>query len=631
VSGWGELRGIRVEGELVPVTTRIVVASHGWKKYANTGHWRTRDQSYARSAESIVTSGQVAGISGIAPLSFRKTVRDLDERTCEIDIELQSTEAMEIDGVFLFVGVPADRFGIGSATLLNTVSGGEVAVPFPVTSPADHHLGFGRAKGFRFENERQTVTVNINGDSRREVIIRDDRASETRQVNAFFPLHAGRLEAGQSIHQKVTFRVDGAIDRTPAQVTIDRSPTNAVWEGIGGNLCWGTESPTVTYYLDHLDLAWARVNFPWNLWQPDAGVDPATIPLENQPKEIRECIRIARELHRRGIPLMVAVWNAPEWAHRPRGTTSNDPQQFGRTIRLDPAKRDQIARSITGYLTFFEREVGVAPRFFSFNEPNLGINVRQTPEDHASDNLLIGRAFELAGLQTKLLLGDVNEPRAVDFVKSALADAESMKFVGAVSIHSWNDGTDDQLLQWREHAQRAGLPLYVAEAGHDPDAHRYRPILDETWYAIDDAELNLRCINLARAATIMHWQLTPDYGMVHADDAAPGGVRLTQRWFQYSQIDRFTPRGGAILTATSDTRAITAAAVEKDGRLTIHLTNREADRVVKITGFSAPAAGVTAYLTDQTRQQSTVPAPTIHEGSMEVRVPSLSMVTLVLE
>ncbi len=627
MNGWGELRGIRVDGELVPVSTRITVVGKNWGGLAQTAHWRTQDQGFSRESGAIVSTGKIVGITAVAPLSFKQVVTDVDSTTCRLDVTLNAAEVLGIEGVYLFLGVPADRFGNGTAELIDPAGAAPAQITFGAR-PSNGHFGFGEARGVRIEAHGRSVELKPERESPATIVLRDDRASELKQVTAFLPIHLGDLEAGETVTQSFTIRVAGAADQSPAHVTIDRADTGAVWEGIGGNFCWGTQSSVVPFYLEHLNLAWARVNFPWNEWQPDADTKPGEIALENQPESIRECIRIARELHRRGIPMMVSIWNAPDWAQRPR-EQNGSAQQFGRTARLDSSKTDAIATSIVAYLQFFKREVGVEPALFSFNEPNLGINVLQSPQEHAQDIKRLGSAFERAGLMTKLLLGDANEPRAVNYVAPALDDAQAMRYVGAISVHSWNDGTDEQLLGWREHARRAGLPLYVAEAGHDPDAHRYRAILDETWYAIDEAELNLRCINLMRAATLMHWQLTPDYGLVH--ESGDGKLQETQRWFEYSQLDRFTPRGAKIITATSDVRAVTAAALSKDKSVIVHLTNRDAARPIVLSGIDAQVSSIRAYLTDATHQQTPFVAVDSTEGALRLTMPAQSMLTLVIE
>lgn len=621
--GWGEARGIRVDGELQPVSTRITVVGRDWAGLAQTGHWRTQDQSYAREGDAIVTAGKVLGLREVPALSFKQTARNLDERTAELEIELTAEQGMEIEGVYLFIGLESDRYRDATAELV----GSEGPLIALTGAPANAHFGFGAGAGFRIRSGAGAVEFTMDAPTR--ITFRDDRETESPRITAFFALHTGTLEAGQVVRRRVTYRVDALRDIRPAHLAIDRLESRLVWEGIGGNFCWGTQSRTVSFYLDQLDLAWARVSFPWNLWHAEESADPIVVALADQPLEIQECIRMARELKRRNIPMIVSVWNAPAWAHRPRERREDSAQQFGRTVRLNPEKRDAIAASIRGYLEFFKREVGEEPAFFSFNEPNLGINVLETPEEHAEHIRLFGEAFEQAGLKTRLLLGDANEPRAVDFITAALRDRAAMGFVGGVSVHSWNDGTDEQLRRWREHALGAGRPLYIAEAGYDPDAHRYRAVLAEDWYAVEEARLNLRCINLAGAASLMHWQLTPDYGLV--DEAPDGTIVPTRRWFGYSQIARFTPRGATILAMTSDHPAITAAAFETAGATIIHLANREGEREVTIGGVQRDASQVRAYVTDRDRGQAEVAAASVRDGEARMTLPSQSLVTLVIE
>src|SRR5687767_5704342 len=74
MSGWGNLRGIRVEGELVPIETSIAIASPGWKQAAQSAHWRTKKSTYAREGDAIVVGGEIS-IGRDPALVFKQTVR----------------------------------------------------------------------------------------------------------------------------------------------------------------------------------------------------------------------------------------------------------------------------------------------------------------------------------------------------------------------------------------------------------------------------------------------------------------------------------------------------------------------------------------------------------------------------
>jgi O-glycosyl hydrolase len=273
----------------------------------------------------------------------------------------------------------------------------------------------------------------------------------------------------------------------------------------------------------------------------------------------------------------------------------------------------------------FKREVGVEPTLFSFNESNLGINVLMSPEEHRDAIKILGAHFESIGLKTKLLLADANEPRAVEYPLPALVDAEAMRYVGMVSYHSWNGGTDQQLIAWRDHARRANLPLTVAEAGHDPDAHQYRAVLTEPWYAMEEIENYLRCMTLSQPESVLHWQLTGDYGFLTED------LQPTRRWWQFKQLADLSPRGARHLLTKCDRRDITIAALGDEGGIAsvIHIGNTAAARTIALSGLSDPAYRI--ILTDASRAMSEVGRLETKAGRAELNLPAQSFVTLVRE
>jgi O-glycosyl hydrolase len=281
----------------------------------------------------------------------------------------------------------------------------------------------------------------------------------------------------------------------------------------------------------------------------------------------------------------------------------------------------------------FKENVGAEPAVFSFNESNLGINVLMSPEDHRDMLKRLGAHFKSLGLTTKLLVGDANEPRAVDYVNAALADPEAMKYVGMVSYHSWNGGTDEQLVGWRDHARRAGVPLIVAEAGTDPDAHQYRNIISERWYAVEEAENNLRCLTLSQPVSIMHWQLTPDYGMVSPGKNESDPIQPSRRWWQFKQLADLSPVKSAIFPARCDRSAITVAALgdARRGASVVHLSNVGAERKAIIVGLPAGEKQFRLYVTDAERDMKELDPLNADTGTVELTVPAQSFVTLVAD
>ena len=199
-------------------------------------------------------------------------------------------------------------------------------------------------------------------------------------------------------------------------------------------------------------------------------------------------------------------------------------------------------KGITSYIAYMKKNYGAEPLLFSFNEADMGINVKLTPKDQDKVIKGLGASFAAAGLATKMLLGDTGNPtpRPANYIEPSIADPEAMKFVGAVSYHCWTGGSDQILARWGQVAQRFKLPLYVAEGGTDPASYRYRFLFLKPWYALDEINLYVRCLALSRPSSILHWRLTDDYSIL-AGGRNGEPLRPTQRFFNLKQLNLTPP------------------------------------------------------------------------------------------
>ena len=226
---------------------------------------------------------------------------------------------------------------------------------------------------------------------------------------------------------------------------------------------------------------------------------------------------------------------------------------------LNPQKMDRIKESIAGYLIFLKEKYGVEAAMFSFNESDLGINVRQTPREHADLIRTLGAYFASRGLATKLALGDTSDADPIDFIKPAMKDPEAVKYVGAVDFHSWRGCTDEKLAEWRDAARQLNVPLLVGEGSTDAAAYRYPQIFAEQSFALYEINLYTRILAIAQPKSILQWQFTADYsvlagGGIFNDD---GPLRPTQRFWNLKQLASTPPRSFALpVKCNSDRKSV---------------------------------------------------------------------------
>jgi hypothetical protein len=311
---------------------------------------------------------------------------------------------------------------------------------------------------------------------------------------------------------------------------------------------------------------------------------------------------MAQRLDQMGMPVLLAGWFPPSWAAEGevRRQARNPDGSYGNP--LNQARAEDIYASITDYLIYLKEAYGVEIEMFSFNESDLGINVRQTAEEHASLIKGLGAHMKARGLKTKMLLGDTADANGFAFVDASLDDPETWQYIGAVSFHSWRGWKKETLLEWYEAADRINVPLIIGEGSIDAAAWRYRGIFEEAHYAMEEIKLYTRILAICQPQSILQWQLTSDYsplagGGMNGNDSM--ALFPTQRFWNLKQLAA-TPAGLASLPLTCDNPEMFVAALgDADrGEYTFHLVNDGPAREVVLSGLPKSLKRLRLYFTD---------------------------------
>jgi hypothetical protein len=309
------------------------------------------------------------------------------------------------------------------------------------------------------------------------------------------------------------------------------------------------------------------------------------------------------------------------------------PQDEGiRGNPLNPEKMDAIKKSIADYLVLLKEKYGVEAAMFTFNESDLGINIRQTPREHAEMIKTFGPYFASRGLATKLALGDTSDANPIDFIKPAMKDPEAVKYIGAVDFHSWRGCTDDILAQWGAAARELNVPLLVAEGSTDAAAYRYAQIFEEQSFALYEINLYVRILAIAQPKSILQWQMTADYsllagGGIFGDN---GPLRPTQRFWNLKQLASTPPRTFN-LPVQCKGPSLTCAAFGDiaDGAYALHIVNNGAARPATITGLPADVKQLRVWVTDTKRGMQEGARVPVTDGKAELTLDSMAYVTLI--
>lgn len=625
---WGNLNGIRVAGELMEFKTSVRVVHADWSKFSETAKERqSQRQRYSRNGNVQTT------IAILDSLFFSQRFEDTGPGLTTITVQCSSRVDTSFTGAFFCLELPAADYSAGKAQLL----GAQPAISNEISFATNSQDELVRAivSGVRFIASRRQLEVMLAAPAK--MIIRRDSTTANQNIPVYFALLANSVKFGQTAQNTFTLKASGEVDRNPVVLTLDTSKPGRVFDGFGGNFRLQnsrTDPPVIQYNLDNMRVAWGRVEMPWHFWHAEENVDPvATAKAGNLHQRVHEAMDMARRLAQRNMPVIVSAWSAPAWAIIGDPRDAFRPQPGGlRGYPLNPEKMQRIYESIGAYLLYLKQQYGVEAFAFSFNESDLGINVRQTAEEHRDFIKGLGAHLAALGLATKLLLGDTSDAWPIDFIKPGMNDLEAVKYINAVSFHSWRGCTDEILAQWSAAAQTLNVPLLVGEGSTDAAAWTYPQIFDEPSFALHEINLYTRICAISQPKSILQWQLTADYSLL-----AGGGVfgneqeplRPTQRFWNLKQLAS-TPAGAFALPITCNNPNVTSAAFGKlvNDEYAVHIVNSGAARAATLTGLPANLKELRIYVTDSSRGMVEGERISVVNGEAQFTLEAVSFTTL---
>jgi hypothetical protein len=577
---WGNVTGIRRHGQLFEFETSIAVLSKDSSHSVSTAKEKQRPL-YSRDGSVQVVK------TNIDSLHIRETVTDKGAGRININLLLNSHADTIPGGIFFCLKLPVAAYGNGRPHLINAyadslntlLSSGVNATGFDLRSATcQFKITFGEALAVTFKKD-----------------------TATKDLLVYLWLASGGLPNGDSLQRNFTIKVAGNIDRSPVGIAIDTTKPGRPFDGLGGN--FRLQNPkydpqVINYCLDNLRVAWGRVEMPWRFWQPNEVRDTSdTVKLH---PAVVKAMEMAQRLNKMGIPLILSAWFPPNWAvtgkvnFRPVNGVWGNP--------LDPAKMPEIYKSITDYILYLQQHYGIAINLFSFNESDLGINIRLTAEQH--DELIkgLGAYFLAHGLKTKMLLGDNSDATSYKFIYPAMNDPAAQPYIGAISFHSWRGWDDKTLQKWADAATQIKVPLIVGEGSIDAQAWGYPQVFQEPSYALQEINLYTRLLAICQPLSILQWQLTTDYSPLigggifgNKEPLHPG-----QRFWNLKQLAS-TPAHLYAMPVKCDNNNMTCAALGDNdkGIYALHLVNNGATRQVTLTGLPASLKVARLYVTNK--------------------------------
>ena len=623
--GTGRITAMYCASETLELRTNLRIPLKGWGKQPSL--LDARDVKLTREEGQTTWTGRIEVEPGKS-YRFEETVSQAND-SVQLDMKVTADAEVQIEGVFLWLDVPIEAFAGGACDV-----GGTVAT-MPVEKPANRHFLRGTADSLTMADAAAKTQLALTFDRAIPITVQDTREWNGTDYSAFCLL-APSLAVGESTTLSATLKLTGEPDTAPAHLTLDATKVRYRLDGFGGNYCFGIESPITQYTLANLRQGWARTEMTPYEWEPQNDNDDPDVTnwdyLKSQDKpdsNLRREFLLAKQIQDKGIPYVISIWGLPMWMYDPPATTLR-----GGHRRVSPQMWPELLECIGSYLVYARDQYGVEPNLFSFNEANYGVDLYLSPEDHREAIKSIGAHFAKLGLKTRMLLADVTGPRGTHtYAEPAANDPEAMKYVGAVAFHSWGGGSPQEYGAWADLAERLQLPLLVAELGVDAGAWRTRSY-DSFHYALQEVRMYQELLLYARPQGTMQWEFTSDYAICKSENDAAGNdtVVPTVRFQFVKHFCNLTPLHSDALTTSSDHEKVlfTAFAGEENGKrvYTLHLANLGAEREATVEGVPAEVKQLRAVGTDETRAFADLEAVTPKNGSLEIKLPALSLTTL---
>lgn len=616
---WGNLVGIRNEGQLTKFQTSVVVIQDGWKTFHITAKEVQRPKYHREGTSQHV-------VTKLGQVDVNVDVNDAAKGEVRLAVSAKSEERVPLDGVYVVFSLSA--FTGGQITIDN-----KTALKFDNDYEKLKDTFPAKVSSLSFRTEADQVTLQFKEPAKVVVPSRPPNAADG-DMHLLVAVDEGVLEKEEVASVLINITASSKPDTKVASLTLDPTQEGRVFDGFGGNFRLQnplTDPLVIDYCLKNMRIAWGRVEMPWSFWQPEQNANPRDSAKAGKiHPRVKDAMAMAKRLKDEGMPVILSAWSAPKWAvvGEPRSDVGPD------GLRGNPLREEAMAdiyRSIADYIEVMKDLYGVEVVMFSFNESDLGINIRQTGEEHADLIKGLGKFFKERGLKTTLLLGDNSDANTYTFIDPALNDPSTHPYIGAVSFHSWRGWEKETLEKWDAAATKLGKPLIVGEGSIDAQAWGYPNIFEEPSYALEEINLYVRILDICEPASILQWQLTADYSPLAGAGifGKQGPLRPTQRFYNLQQLAS-TPANVRALPASSDHPDVSFAAQgnRKTGRYAMHMVNKGSERTVVITGIPTQIKSFRAFVTDKDRGAHELKAVPVNKGKASLQLPPGSYVSL---
>ncbi len=616
----GKLQQIALGKGWMPLTTDIKIPLKGWSKVLS---FADSKPSHAVTGDVEIWKGKAA--DGAATLfAVEQSAQEKDGKLV-IDVRATAQAAVETEGIYFWIDLPSDAFAGGSYR-----AAAEKGI-LPLELPKEIHLCNVVTANLALKNAAGAELI-ADLQPAGSVLIQDGR-KWSHHFSVLVQVGYGVFKQGDSLTKQISLSTSGEVESAPAKISVDAASPQYKITGIGGNYCFGIESPVTRYTLDNLNVAFARTEMTLIEWEPendDADANhikwDALVAHDKPNTRLHREFELMRELSEKKIPYIASIWKLPPWLY------TKPPDEKNERNLIDDAKWPEVIECIISYLQYAKEKYKAEPAYFSFNESNYGVRVLFTGDEHRDLMKRLGPALQKAGLKTRMLLGDVGGPRdTIGFTTPTVNDPEAMKYVGAVSFHSWGGASAQQYNAWADLSEKLKLPLIVAEAGVDAAAWE-NGLFQSYDYGVREVAHYMELFQHARPQAILLWEYTADYSTMGMNKFDRKRLVITERFcFQKHWCD-LTPPGSEALKVASDKSEIMAAMFrhgpDNKRNYTLHVANPKWGRQVTIEGIPSSVKMLNVVRTARGEMFKKLEPMNVSGGKLTLELPMMSLITL---
>jgi len=621
VQSWGNITGIRKQGQLFEFESSLSVTGKNGSHIASTGKERQKPHFKRNANQQIIATS-------IDSLFFTETVTDVNEGNISVAVDLVAHADTAIDGTYFRMSVPVENYVASRLKVFNSIG-----ITQTNLNPDGGNFK-GTATGIEFVMPGRDFKIMF--DKPAMVKFEPDTAGGKRAMQLYVALKLNGVQKGERIHKVFAITASGDIDKNPVHVAVNTLQQGRIFAGLGGNFRLQnpkTDPQVIDYCLKNMRVAYGRVELPWRFWQPNKDEHPiAAADSGKLHPAVKKAMAMAHRLDSMGIPLILSAWFPPDWAVTGKVNFKPVNGIWGNPLNKD--NMQAVYKSIADYVVYLKNKYGIEIKLFSFNESDLGINIRLTPQEHDEFIKGCGAYFAKRNLKTKMLLGDNSDATTYQFIYPALNDPDAKPYIGAVSFHSWRGCDEPTLKIWAAAAKQLDLPLLVGEGSTDAAAYSYPDIFQEPTYALYEIGLYMRLLSICQPLSILQWQLTADYspliggGIFGNDEPLHPG----QRFWNLKQLS-ITPANLYAIPVTSDKQNVACAALGDNdkGIYAIHMVNTGTTRQVNISGLPAGVKHLRVHTTTKSLNMQDGGLIPVKNGTASLELLTTSYTTLISE